>query len=88
MKHVSLQGALYVHTFPTIYIYSYFLCIESVWSLIADPGVVSLILARPDTFVEIDHEIFSMVILLLLLIQEGLLSVTSECMCREYWLTT
>ena len=30
------------------------------------------------TFVEIDHEIISMVILLLLLIQEGLLSFTSE----------
>ena len=30
-------------------------------------------------------EIFSTVILLL--IQEGLLSVTSEIMCTEYWLT-
>ena len=30
---------------------------------------------------------FSMVILLLLLIQEGLLSVTSESMCTKYWLT-
>ena len=35
-----------------------------------------------------DHEIFSMVILLLLLIQEGLLSATSESMCMEYWLAT
>ena len=45
-----------------------------------DPGVVSL--AR-STFVEIDHEIISTVILLL--IQEGLLSVTVESMCTKYW---
>ena len=42
-------------------------------------GVVSL--AR-STFVEIDHEIISTVILL---IQEGLLSVTIESMCTKYW---
>ena len=36
---------------------------------------------------EIDHEIPSKIILLVLLIQEGLLSVTSEIMCTEYWLT-
>ena len=36
------------------------------------------ILARSHTFVEIDHEILSMIILLLLLIQEGLVSVTSK----------
>ena len=34
-------------------------------------------------FVEIDHEIFSTVILILLLIQEGL-SVTRESMCTKY----
>ena len=45
-----------------------------------DPG-------RPHTFVEIYCEIFSTVILLLPLIKEGLLSVTSEGMCTEYWLT-
>ena len=33
-------------------------------SLTADPGVASLILARSHTFVEIDHEIISMAILL------------------------
>ena len=33
-------------------------------SLAADPGVASLIPARSHTFVEIDHEINSMVILL------------------------
>ena len=49
-----------------------------------DSGVASLILARSHTFVEIDHEIISTVILLLLLIQEGLLSFTSESMCTKY----
>ena len=57
-------------------------------SLIADLEVcVSLIPAGPHTFMKIDHEIFSMVILLLLLIQERLFSVTRECMCKEYQLT-
>ena len=55
---------------------------QSVISLIADPGVASLILVRSNTFVEIDHEIFSKVILLL-----SLLSVASEGMCSNYWLT-
>ena len=50
------------------------LVVQLVASLPADPGVVSLILAWSHTFVEIDHEI-SMVILLLQ-IQEGLLSVS------------
>ena len=50
---------------------------QSVASLIADPGVMSLIPAWPHTLMEIDLEIHSMVILLLLLIQEGLLSVSS-----------
>ena len=49
---------------------------------------MSLIPAGPHTLVEIDHETFSTVILLLLLIQEGLLSVISESMCMENWLTT
>ena len=47
-------------------------------SLIADPGAVSLSPVFSNTFVEIDHQIFSPVILLLPLIQEGLLSITSE----------
>ena len=50
-------------------------------------GVGSLIPARSHTFEEINHEIISMVILLLPLIQEGLLSVTSESMSMRYWLT-
>ena len=53
----------------------------------ADPGVASSIPAQSHTFVEIDHEIISTVILLLPLIQEGLLSVTSKSMCTKYWLT-
>ena len=39
-------------------------CLATDASLTADPGVTSLILARSHTFVEIDHEIISMVILL------------------------
>ena len=62
--------------------------VQLVTSLTADPGVVSLIPARSHIFVEIDHEIISTAILLLLLIQEGLLSVTSESMCTKYWITS
>ena len=39
-------------------------CLVTDASLTADPGVASLIPARSHTFVEIDHEIFSTVILL------------------------
>ena len=49
---------------------------QSVRNLITDPGVVRPIPAH--TFVEIDHALFSMSILLLSLIQEKILSVTSE----------
>ena len=61
--------------------------VQSVSSPTADPGVSSLMLALSYTFEEIDHEIISTVILHLLLIQEGLLSVTNECMSTKYWLT-
>ena len=54
-------------------------------SLTADPGVASSIPSRSHTFVEIDHEIISPPFRWF--IQEGLLSVTSESMCRKYWLT-
>ena len=40
------------------------MCLATDASLPADPGVASLILAWPHTFMKIDHEIFSMVILL------------------------
>ena len=49
---------------------------QSVVSPTADPGVANSILARSHTFDEIDHEMISIIILPL--IQEGLLSVTSE----------
>ena len=42
-------------------------CLATYVSLTSDPGVVSAISARSHTFVETDYEIFSMVILLLLL---------------------
>ena len=38
-------------------------CLTTDACLTADPGVASSILARSHTFVEIDHEIISMVIL-------------------------
>ena len=56
---------------------------QSVESTTADPGVTSLIPARSHTFVEINHEIVSMFNLLLPLIQEGLLSVTSESIIHK-----
>ena len=59
---------------------------QLVASLAADPGVMSLIQAWSHTFVEIDHEIISTVILPLPLIQERLLSVTNESVCMKYWL--
>ena len=52
-----------------------------VTSLTADTGVPSLIPAWSHTFVAIDHEIISTVILLLPLIQKGLLSFTSQSTC-------
>ena len=62
---------------------------QSVTCLTADPGVPSLIPALSHTFVEIDHEIISKVILLPSpeLFKKGFLSVTSESMCTKYWST-
>ena len=57
--------------------------LQLVASPTADPGVTSLILVQSHTFIGIDHEIISLVIFLLLLILEGLLSVTSESTCTE-----
>ena len=51
--------------------------------LTADPGIASSILVRSHTFMEIDHEIVYRPFSFLLLIQEGLLSVTSESMCAK-----
>ena len=60
---------------------------QSVASPTADPSILSSIPARSHTFMEIDHVIISTVFLLLPLIREGLLSVTSESMYTKYWLT-
>ena len=49
--------------------------------------VVSSIQSRSHAFMQIDHEIISTIILIPSLIQEGLLSVTSEIMCMKSWLT-
>ena len=61
----------------------------SVASLIVDLEAMSLILAWSHTFVKFDHEIFSTIILLLLLIQEGLCWLQAKGMCMKYmyWLT-
>ena len=49
---------------------------------IADTG--SLLRSGPTTFMEIDHEIFSNVILFFPVIQEGILSVTSNTVYTKY----
>ena len=59
---------------------------QSVASPAADQGVTNSIPAWPHTFMEIDNEIISTVILLPL-IQEGFLSVTYQNMDTKYWLT-
>ena len=48
---------------------------QTVASLIVDPGVVSFIPALSHKFVEIDHEIFSTVILW---------AVTSKSICQDH----
>ena len=64
-------------------------CLATDASLIADPGVASSISARSHTFVEINHEIifYGHSPPFRCIIKEGLLSVTSECVCTKYWLT-
>ena len=61
-------------------------CLATDACMTADPGVASSIPARYHTFVEIDHEIISTVILLPSadLFKK---SVTSESMFTNYWLT-
>ena len=63
-------------------------CLATDACLTADPGVASSIPARYHTFVEIDHEIISTVILLLPLIYSRRVVVSyNESMCTNYWLT-
>ena len=57
---------------------------QSVASPTVDPGVISSIPAQSHAFVEIEHEIISMVIFLLTLIKEGFLSVTSKSIRTKY----
>ena len=56
---------------------------QSVVSPTADRGVASSIPAWSHTFVDIDHEIISTIILLFQLIQEGMLLVTSKSMVNH-----
>ena len=61
-------------------------CLATDASLTADPGVASLILARSHTFMEIDHEIISKVILLPSAESfKNSCGQTSESMCTKYW---
>ena len=54
----------------------------------ADSVVASLIPARSQTYVAINHEMTSMVIFSLPMNHpDGLLLTTSESMCTKYWLT-
>ena len=64
-------------------------CLTTAVCLTADPGVAISIPARSHTFVEIDHEIITTVILFPSAdsFKMGCLSVTSESMCTKYWLT-
>ena len=66
-------------------------CLASDAYLTADPGVASSIPSRSHTFVEIDHEIISTVILLPSAdsFKKGYcqLQAKSESMCTNYWLT-
>ena len=60
---------------------------QSVMCLTADPGVTSLIPAQSHSFIETDHEIISMAILLPSAESRRVfvLSVTSESMHTKYW---
>ena len=64
-------------------------CLSTDECLTADPGVASSIPARSHTFMEIDHEIISTVILLPSAdsFKKGCCQYTSESMCTNYWLT-
>ena len=56
---------------------------QSVVCLIVDPEAMSLILAWSHTFVEFDDEIFSTIILLLPLTQEGLCQLQAQVCARS-----
>ena len=63
-------------------------CLATDTCLTADPGVANSIPARYHTFVEIDHEIISTVILLLPLIYSRRVVVSyKRKYVHKYWLT-
>ena len=53
--------------------------VKSIVSLTADPEVASLIPTQYHTFMELDHKVISMGILLLHLIHEGYVVVSYKC---------
>ena len=63
------------------------MCLAVDTCLTADPGVARVIPARSHTFVETGLEIILGPFSSLPLIQEGLLSVKKESICKKYWLT-
>ena len=64
-------------------------CLATDACLTEDPGVASSIPVRSHTFVEIDHEIISTVILLPSadLFKKGCCQLQEKSMCTNYWLT-
>ena len=64
-----------------------FMSVKAIAQLVArttaDPGVANSFQARSHTFVEIDHEIISTIILLFPLKQEELLSLITESICTS-----
>ena len=64
-------------------------CLATDACLTADPGIASSIPVRSHTFVEIEswNNFYGHSPPFRWFIQEGLLSVTSESMCTNYWLT-
>ena len=63
-EHARICSCKYLKLSASHLRYRLVLCLATDANLTADPGVLSLIMARSHTFVEIDHEIISTVILL------------------------
>ena len=63
-SHACSPNSHFVQPIPTLRVAQSVTCLATDASLTADPGVASSIPARSHTFVEIDHEIISTVILL------------------------
>ena len=78
MFEIDNDFSLYQEPFKSVTVAQLVKCVTK------DPGIRMSIRAQSHTFVKIDLEIISAAILPLSLIQERLLSVTSESMCRKY----